>query len=64
MRDGFAKWELKNSVFPKGKPQAGNCWVTASLLAEATIPGDQAEPGKKGAPIGPIPHDAPRRNGG
>jgi hypothetical protein len=38
--------------------------VTASLLAEATIPGDQAEPGKKGAPIGPIPHDAPRRSGG
>lgn len=38
--------------------------VTASLLAEATIAGDQAEPGKKGAPIGPIPHDAPRRNGG
>ena len=38
--------------------------VTASLLAEATIPGDQAEPGKKGAPIGPIPPDAPRRCGG
>jgi hypothetical protein len=38
--------------------------VTASLLAEATIPGDQAEPGKKGTPIGPIPHDAPRSSGG
>jgi hypothetical protein len=38
--------------------------VTASLLAEATIPGDQAEPGKKGTPIGPIPHDAPRSGGG
>ena len=38
--------------------------MTASLLAEATIPGDQAEPGKKGAPIGPIPHDAPRSSGG
>ena len=38
--------------------------MTASLLAEATIPGDQAEPGKKGAPLGPIPPDAPRRSGG
>ncbi len=38
--------------------------VTASLLAEARIPGDQAEPGKKGTPIGPIPHDGPRRSGG
>ena len=38
--------------------------VTASLLAEATIPPDQAEPGKKGAPSGPIPHDAPPRSGG
>ena len=38
--------------------------VTASLLAEATIPGHQAEPGKKGAPIGSIPHDAPRSSGG
>ena len=38
--------------------------VTASLLAEATIPGDQAAPGKKGAPIGPIPPDAPRSRGG
>src|SRR5438270_13844455 len=34
--------------------------VTASLLAEATIPGNQAEPGKKGTPIEPIPRDAPR----
>src|ERR1700681_1936545 len=38
--------------------------VSASLLAQATIAGDQAEPGKKGAPIGPIPHDAPRSSGG
>jgi hypothetical protein len=38
--------------------------MTASLLAEATIPGAQAEPGKKGTPIGPTPHDAPRRSGG
>ncbi len=38
--------------------------MTASLLAEATIVEDQAEPGKKGAPIEPIPHDVPRRSGG
>jgi hypothetical protein len=38
--------------------------MTASLLAEASIPGDQAEPGKKGTPSGPIPHDAPRSSGG
>jgi hypothetical protein len=37
---------------------------TASLLAEAAIPGDQAEPGKRGTPIGPIPHVAPPRSGG
>src|SRR3954447_11220018 len=29
MRDGFAKWEIKNSVFSKEKPQAGNCWLLA-----------------------------------
>jgi hypothetical protein len=38
--------------------------VTASLLAEATIPQDQAEPGKKGMPTEPIPHDVPRSSGG
>jgi hypothetical protein len=38
--------------------------MTASLLAEAMIPDGQAEPGKKGAPRGPIPHDAPRSSGG
>jgi hypothetical protein len=38
--------------------------VTASLLAEATIAQDQAEPGKKGAPAAPIDHDAPRSHGG
>ena len=38
--------------------------MTASLLAQAAIPGGQAEPGKKGTPIGPIPHDAPRNSGG
>jgi hypothetical protein len=38
--------------------------MTASLLAEAAIPGDQAEPGKRGTPIGPIPHVAPPRSGG
>jgi hypothetical protein len=38
--------------------------TTASLLAEATVSQDQAEPGKKGAPTPPIDHDAPRRRGG
>ena len=38
--------------------------MTASLLAEATIAEDQAEPGKKGAPAAPIAHDVPRRRGG
>ena len=40
--------------------------MTASLLAEATIPDDQAVPGKRGAPAGPRPiaHDAPRSRGG
>ena len=32
--------------------------MTASLLAEATIADDQAEPGKKGAPAGPIARNA------
>jgi hypothetical protein len=38
--------------------------MTASLLAEVTIPPTPAQPGKKGAPTGPIPHDAPRSRGG
>ena len=38
--------------------------MTASLLAEATIAEDQAEPGKKGAPTAPTHHDAPRKRGG
>jgi hypothetical protein len=40
--------------------------MTASLLAEATIPDDQAEPGKKGAPARPRPidRDVPRSRGG
>ena len=38
--------------------------MTACLLAEATIPGDQAEPGKKGAPAGPSSYDEPPRSGG
>jgi hypothetical protein len=38
--------------------------MTASLLAEATIPGDEAEPGKKGSPTVTTAHDAPRRCGG
>src|SRR5438067_10110142 len=37
--------------------------VTASLLAEATIAHDQAEPGKKGAPVPPIHRDARRKHG-
>jgi hypothetical protein len=37
--------------------------MTASLLAEATVAQDQAEPGKKGAPRGPIAPDARRRRG-
>jgi hypothetical protein len=37
--------------------------MTASLLAEATSPGDRAEPEKKGAPAATA-HDAPRRRGG
>ena len=38
--------------------------MTASLLAEATTPGDQAEPGKRGARRRPTDHDAPRSRGG
>jgi hypothetical protein len=38
--------------------------MTASLLAEATIAQDQADPGKKGAPPAPIDHDAHRKRGG
>ena len=38
--------------------------MTASLLAEATTSGDQAEPEKKGGPRGPTDRDAPRRRGG
>jgi hypothetical protein len=38
--------------------------MTASLLAEATIAQDQAEPGKKGAPTAPIDRDAHRKRGG
>jgi len=38
--------------------------MTASLLAEASILGAQAGPGKKGRPTGSIPHDAPRSRGG
>jgi hypothetical protein len=38
--------------------------MTATLLAEATPPGDQPEPGEKGALAVPTGHDAPRRRGG
>jgi hypothetical protein len=38
--------------------------MTASLLAEATISGERAEPEKKGGPTVATAHDAPRRRGG
>jgi hypothetical protein len=38
--------------------------MTASLLAEASIPGDRAEPEKKGGPAAATDPDAPRRRGG
>jgi hypothetical protein len=38
--------------------------MTASLLAEATIPGDRAEPEKKGGATTATDHDAPRKRGG
>ncbi len=57
---GFARLEVEiHDHFRRLADQ-----MTASLLAEASIPGDQAEPGKKGTPIGPNPHDAPRSGGG
>ena len=37
--------------------------MTASLLAEATTPGDRAEPEKKGGPATAADHDAPRSRG-
>jgi hypothetical protein len=38
--------------------------MTATLLAEATAPGEPPESGKKGDPAGPTDHDAPRSRGG
>jgi hypothetical protein len=38
--------------------------MTATLLAEATAPGAQPEPGEKGATAVPTGHDAPRRRDG
>src|SRR3954469_22879085 len=38
--------------------------MTASLLAEASIPQDQAEPGKRGAPAASIDRAARRKRGG
>ena len=38
--------------------------MTASLLAEATIPGNRAGPEKKGGSGPAIDHDARRRHGG
>ena len=37
--------------------------MTASLLAQATVPGDRAEPEKKGGAVATDP-DAPRSHGG
>jgi len=38
--------------------------VTATLLAEATAPGEPPEFGKKGGPAVPTERDAPRSRGG
>ncbi len=38
--------------------------MTASLLAEATIASDRAEPAPKGGPAAAIAPDVPRRRGG
>ena len=38
--------------------------MTASLLAEATIPGDRAEPEEKGGATTSTDRDAPRKRGG
>ena len=38
--------------------------MTASLLAEATVPDTRAEPEKEGAPAVTTSRDAPRRRGG
>src|SRR3954452_13624155 len=38
--------------------------VTATLLAEATVPGEPPESGKKGGPARPTERDAPRSRGG
>ena len=52
---GFARLEVEiHDHFRRLADQ-----VTASLLAEATIAHDQAEPGKKGVPIPPAAADAP-----
>ena len=57
---GFARLEVEiHDHFRRLADQ-----MTASLLAEATIRGGQAEPGKKGTPSGPSSHDAPRNSDG
>jgi hypothetical protein len=38
--------------------------MTATLLADATAPDDQAGPEKKGAPAAPTDHGAPRKRDG
>jgi hypothetical protein len=32
MRNEFAKWEIKTSVFSGRKSQAGNCWNFAEMI--------------------------------
>src|SRR4051794_3770327 len=68
MRQGFAKWEIQNSVFSKGQPQAGNCWHPVTLAPGATLtpamwpgPGGPPPPprGRGPGPGGPAPGRAP-----
>src|SRR4051794_15996948 len=37
MRQGFAKWEIQNSVFSKGQPQAGNCCCRWLLMTRDRV---------------------------
>src|SRR3954465_6234903 len=56
----FARLEVE--IHDHFRPLADQ--ARAGLLAEPTIAHDQAEPGKRGAPTGPIPHDAPPSSDG
>src|SRR5271157_3573526 len=44
MRNEFAKWEIKTSVFSGRKPQAGNRWtgLLVALLSSCLLPGQVA----------------------